>query len=155
MIEPNRRERFRLHLARWGIPILALLIPMQFAANVAVAFIGYADVRSENDRQDVADTEFASVQDDLSATVSAIEEQRATGKVSSCAQAFDFATAHNSFVRRTQALLAAILAGAESEEGRQFLTEQIAGYENEIVRVRDCSPEGIEAFSNGTGGYLP
>lgn len=52
MIEISRRERFRQHLARWGIPILAILIPLQFAANVAVAAIGYADVRGENDRQD-------------------------------------------------------------------------------------------------------
>lgn len=35
-----------------------------------------------------------------------------------------------------------------------IVAEAVADFEQARVLFRDCSPEGIEAFSEGTGGYL-
>lgn len=87
--------------------------------------------------------------------IDASNEVRNTARVSSCEQAVDFAQAHNELVARSQDLLLAVAAGSTNPETQSFVAEQVALYEENIVPVRDCSPDGLTAFAEGTGGYLP
>lgn len=87
--------------------------------------------------------------------ITAVEEQRATSRVSSCDQAVDFAQAHNELVARSQDLLRAIAAITSNPDTQAFIAEQVALYDGNIVRVRDCSAAGLQSFADGTGGYLP
>lgn len=95
------------------------------------------------------------VAQDAQDAIDTANEVRATARISSCDQSVDFATAHNDLVRRNQALLQQVAAGSTRPETAAFVAEQVAAFEANIVPVRDCSPEGIEAFSTGEGGYLP
>lgn len=61
----------------------------------------------------------------------------------------------NSLNDRTQDMLRTVLAGSDNPETLAFVTEQVALYEAAKTPFRDCSDAGLEAFSNGTGGYLP
>lgn len=136
-------DRFRVTA---GLAILCMF---------AVVGLSWLDNASDNDRQDANQDRLERVQAELADAVQAIEDQRATARVSSCNQAVDFAVAHNELVRRSQDLLRAVAAGSTRPETQAFVDEQVALYDANIVRVRDCSPQGLEDFANGTGGYLP
>lgn len=93
--------------------------------------------------------------DQLQSAIDEMNAVRATARVSTCEGLATFQLAHNDLVRRNQDLLRTVAAQSTRPETQAFVDEQVALYEANIVPVRDCSPEGIEAFSNGTGGYLP
>lgn len=91
----------------------------------------------------------------LETALSDFADARGTARVSSCQQAVDFATAHNALVVRNQDLLRRIFGESSDPDVQAALAEEIAAYDANVVRVRDCSPGGLAAFADGTGGYLP
>lgn len=138
-------EIFRAYQAdkrRWAvITFVGFLAILGVAVAVAFGFQAADDDRETQRR--------------LAAAINSIEEQRATARVSSCSQAVDFAVAHNELVNRSQDLLIAIRGIVTNAEAQAFLAGQAALYEANIVRVRDCSAQGLLDFADGTGGYLP
>ena len=135
-------EEYQNDKRRWAVVAFLGFLAMIGFAWAAVA--GYQDDQKQTETSDR-----------LAQAVNDIEEQRSTARLSSCNQAVDFATAHNELVSRTQDLLLTVAATSNNPATDAFVAEQVALYEANIVRVRDCSPEGLQAFADGTGGYLP
>lgn len=61
----------------------------------------------------------------------------------------------NALNDRNQELLRSIAGQSTNPATTEFVDQQVALYEAEKALYRDCSPSGLDAFSNGTGGFLP
>ena len=83
------------------------------------------------------------------------EQQRKERTIASCQQTNDFYRRHNALVDNDQETFRIIIRETTSDPARTFAQERLDSYERNKVRLRDCSPKGIEKYLSTTTTTAP